>query len=328
MITPEEIEAFARNPDNHDAFAGILTKVLPDYTRFKWGAPAAYKRHFIEWQKAGFTIYPNHYYSPVPDLTRLSETQLRRRSGMKGITLDTPAMLRLADEFHRKYLAEYAVFGSTPPNSDGKFFFGNGVFERIDAEILHCMIRHFGPKRVIEIGSGYSSLVTAAACELNRAEGRPANFTLIEPYPNDLFLKTIPGISELLRQGVEECPLARFEELEAGDILFIDSTHVIRSGNDVEYEYFEIIPRLRPGVIIHIHDIFLPFRYPANWINKELIFWNEQYLVEAMLTHNPAYQVLWAGSHVHIEQPAHLAKAFPGYDPTKHLPGSLWLVRQ
>ena len=328
MITSGEIEEFARNPENQDAFAAVLAKVLPDYTRFLWGSPSAYKRHFLEWQRAGFSLYPNHYYSPIPDLARLSEEQVKRRTSMTGIKLDTPAMLQMADSFHHRFGAEYAVFGSTPRNQEGKFFFGNGVYERIDAEILHCMVRHFGPKRVIEIGSGYSTLITAAACELNRDAGRPATFSLIEPYPNDLFLKTIPGVSQLHRNGVEECPLWFFEELEAGDILFIDSSHVIRSGNDVEYIYFEIIPRLRPGVILHIHDIFLPFRYPANWIQKEHIFWNEQYLVEAMLTHNSSYQVLWAGSYLHTEHPEHLAKAFPGYDPKRNLPGSIWIERQ
>ena len=328
MTSPEEIEAYARNPANQDEFAEILAKVLPDFTRFLWGQPAAYKRHFLRWQQAGFSIYPNHYYSPIPDLSRLTGEQLGRRTSMKGIALDTVAMLKLADSFFARFGAEYAVFGQTPPNQEGRFFLGNGVFERIDAEVLHCMIRHFSPKRMIEIGSGYSSLITAAACERNRAEGRPAQFTLIEPYPNDLFLKTIPGVSHLHRKRVEDCPLAMFEELEAGDILFIDSSHVIRSGNDVEYEYFEIIPRLRPGVVIHIHDVFLPFRYPANWINQEFIFWNEQYLVEALLMHNPSYRVIWAGCHVHTEHPEHLVKTFPGYDPNRYLPGSIWIVRQ
>lgn len=328
MTTPEEIEAFARNPENHEAFAALLTKVLPAYTKFIWGSPVVYKRHFLEWQQAGFSLYPNHYYSPIPDLTRLTDEQLGRRTSMPGIKFDSAAMLRLADAFHQKYAAEYAVFGATPPNHEGKFFFSNGVYERVDAEILHCMIRHFGPRRFIEIGSGYSSLVTAAACERNRAEGRAADLTLIEPYPNDIFLQTIPGVSRLLRTGVEECPLRMFEELEAGDILFIDSSHVIRSGNDVEFEYFEILPRLRPGVIVHIHDIFLPFRYPANWIKHEHVFWNEQYLVEALLTHNPSYQVLWAGCYLHTEHPGHLMKAFPGYDPKRNQPGSIWIVRR
>ena len=247
---------------------------------------------------------------------------------MAGIDFDTSAMLCLADSFHERYASEYSVFGKTIHNEDAQFFFGNGVYERIDAEVLHCMIRSYRPKRVIEIGSGFSSLITAAACELNRAEGHPVEFSLIEPYPNDFIRPTIPGIFQLHRMGVEECPIQMFEELEEGDILFIDSTHVIRSGNDVEYEYFEIIPRLKPGVIIHIHDIFLPFRYPESWIREEHIFWNEQYLVEAMLMHNSSFKVLWAGCHMHTEHPQRLAEAFPGYDPKRVMPGSLWLKRQ
>jgi len=328
MITPEEIENFARDPANHDAFAGVLTRVLPAYTRFLWGQPAAYKRHFLQWQEAGFTLYPNHYYSPVPDLTRLPADCFSRRAGMAGITVDLPAMLRLAASFQDRFGREYAEFSRTAPNGEGRFYFKNGVFERVDAEVLHSMVRHHRPRRIIEIGSGFSSLITAAACELNRQEGAPADFTLIEPYPNDLFLRTIPGVSRLLRQGVEECPLTMFEELSAGDILFIDSSHVIRAGNDVEYEYFEILPRLRPGVLIHVHDIFLPYRYPESWVRKELIFWNEQYLVEALLTHNRAFEVLWAGSCLHADHPDRLAALFPGYSPAHSLPGSFWMVRR
>ena len=322
------IEAFALDPENHEAFARILARVLPEYTRFEWGKPAPYKKHFRLLQKAGVTVYPNHFYSPVPDLSRLDPKRKRPRAGMVGIHLDAPAMLRLARSFSRKYGAEYAEFSQTTPNRDGRFYFGNGVYERIDAEVLHCMVRHHRPKRIIEIGSGFSSLITATACEQNRTEGSPCDFTLIEPYPNDLFQGEIPGLTRLLRYNVEECPLALFEDLEAGDILFIDSTHVIRSGNDVEYEYFEIIPRLKPGVLIHIHDIFLPYRYPESWLQQELVFWNEQYLVEAMLTHNRAYRVLWAGAYMHALHPAALAAAFPGYDPAKNLPGSLWLIRR
>lgn len=327
-ITPQQIEEFARQPENLEAFALILEKVIPGYTRFAWGQPVAYKKFFTRWQQAGFTLYPNHYYSPIPDLTRLTREQSTRRTCMAGIDFDTSAMLCLADSFHERYASEYSVFGKTIHNEDAQFFFGNGVYERIDAEVLHCMIRSYRPKRVIEIGSGFSSLITAAACELNRAEGHPVEFSLIEPYPNDFIRPTIPGIFQLHRMGVEECPIQMFEELEEGDILFIDSTHVIRSGNDVEYEYFEIIPRLKPGVIIHIHDIFLPFRYPESWIREEHIFWNEQYLVEAMLMHNSSFKVLWAGCHMHTEHPQRLAEAFPGYDPKRVMPGSLWLKRQ
>lgn len=328
LITPQQIEDFAREPDNVEAFASILEKVLPDYTRFMWGKPVAYKKYFVRWQQAGFTLYPNHYYSPVPDLTRLTPEQTSRRTCMAGIEFDTSEMLRLAESFHSRFVSEYEQFSTALPNKENRFHYGNGVYERIDAEILHCMIRNFRPKRVIEIGSGFSSLITASACQLNKAEGYPVEFSLVEPFPNDFIRVTIPGISHLHCMGVEDCPIQMFEELEAGDILFIDSSHVIRSGNDVEYEYFEIIPRLKPGVIIHIHDIFLPFRYPENWIREEHIFWNEQYLVEAMLMHNPSFKVLWAGCHMHTEHPEKLAELFPGYDPKLMLPGSLWMKRQ
>ncbi len=87
------------------------------------GTPAAYKRHFLEWQKAGFSIYPNHYYSPIPDLTRLTDEKLRERTSMPGITFDVPAMLRLADLFQQKYGAEYAEFGTTPPDHEGRVLF-------------------------------------------------------------------------------------------------------------------------------------------------------------------------------------------------------------
>jgi hypothetical protein len=328
MVTPEQIVEFARQPENEEVFAAVLEKVLPSYTRFLWGRPSAYKRFFLRWQQAGFSLYPNHYYSPIPDLTKLTPDQLTRRTSMAGIELDAPAMIGLVESFHERFVSEYIAFRNELPNEEGRFFLGNGVFESVDAETLHCMIRHLRPKRVIEIGCGYSSLITAAACELNRAEGHLPEFSLIEPYPNDLFIRTIPGVSRILRMGVEECPLQMFEELEAGDVLFIDSTHVIRSGNDVEFEYFEIIPRLKRGVVIHIHDIFLPFRYPESWIRQECIFWNEQYLVEAMLMHNQSFKVLWAGCYMNTEHPECLAKAFPGYDPTKAMPGSIWLVRQ
>ena len=330
MITPEDIESFAHKPENHDAFAACLAKILPHYTIFHWGGPpATYKRHFMEWQKGEFSIYPNHYYSPIPDLTKLSDQDIERRSNMKGIKFDTAAMLKLVETFRKKYAAEYAVFNDAPKDeSKKKFFFGNSAFGRVDAEILHCMVRHFAPKRFIEIGSGNSSMITAAACELNRAEGRRTVFSLVEPYPNDLFFGAVPGIARLNEKDIRECPLRMFEELEAGDMLFIDSSHVIRCGNDVEYIYFEIIPRLRPGVMIHIHDIFLPRRYPIHWLKEEFIFWNEQYLVEAMLIHNPSYKVLWAGCHVHLQHAGKLKKAFPGYDPNVNCPGSLWIVRQ
>ncbi len=327
MPTVQEIETFALDPANHDAFAEALTRILPTYTRFGWGQASVYKRHFLRWQQAGFSVYPNHYYSPIPDLPRLSSARATAPVNLLGLHLNDARMLGLLARFVEQYSAEYALLGRTQPGKDDRFFFGNGAFEHVDAETLHCMVRHLRPSRIVEIGGGYSTLVTAAACELNRAEGHPVEFTVIEPFPNELFAAPMLGLSQLVKQGVEECPLTLFESLAHGDILFIDSSHVIRPGNDVEYEFCEIIPRLRPGVVIHLHDIFLPLRYPEDWLRKELIFWNEQYLLAALLTHNPSFEVLWAGCHLHLAHPQKLAEAFPGYDPGRCLPGSFWFRR-
>jgi hypothetical protein len=127
---------------------------------------------------------------------------------------------------------------------------------------------------------------------------------------------------------VQEVAMAEFEALNAGDILFIDSTHVARTGSDVVHEYLEILPRLRPGVLVHIHDIFLPFEYPRDWIMEARFFWNEQYLLQALLAHSRAFEVIWPGYLMHRERPEVLAGAFPAYDAARHRPSSWWMVRR
>ena len=325
MNTEDNIEQFARSKQTQERFAEVLARVLPEWTRLVWGKPSVCKTFFRRWQAAGFNITPNHYYSPIPDLNTLKQSDLERKSNLIGINLDEPGQLALLDCFAQRYQSEYVAFNAERSNLDGKFFFGNGTFEHVDAEVLYAMIRHFKPKRMIEIGSGWSTLVSAAACWKNQLDQNPCRFTAIEPYPSDLFQKPISGLTELIKLKLEDVPLSVFTELGHNDILFIDSTHVIKCGNDVEREYFEILPRLKPGVIVHVHDIFLPLRYPANWLTQEMIFWNEQYLLEALLMYSTGFQVLWAGCHMHLQYPGRLAAAFPGYVPEKALPGSFWM---
>jgi len=112
------------------------------------------------------------------------------------------------------------------------------------------------------------------------------------------------------------------------DILFIDSSHVLKIGSDVQYEYLEILPRLAPGVLVHLHDIFLPMEYPKNWILTDHYFWNEQYLLQAFLIHNVAMKVLWAGSYMHLQYPAILEQTFSSYNRGKRWPGSFWMQLQ
>jgi len=181
---------------------------------------------------------------------------------------------------------------------------------------------------MIEVGSGYSTLLSLEALENNAKEGHPCRFTAIEPYPAD-FLRDpgLPGDVELLEQPLQKAPLELFTNLKSGDILFIDSSHVCKAGSDVRYMFSSILPALAPGVIIHIHDIFLPAEYPKCWIKDWHRFWNEQYLLQAFLSFNSAFEVLWAGSYMHHYHSDKLQEAFDSYDPARSGPASFWIRR-
>lgn len=154
---------------------------------------------------------------------------------------------------------------------------------------------------MIEVGSGFSSLLSA---DVNhRFLGDAMDFTCIEPYPRDFLKKPIPGLSRVLQNKVESLPLDLFGELDDGDILFIDSSHCSKTGSDVNYLYFQVLPRLRPGVLIHIHDIFFPYDYPKQWSIDENRSWNEQYVLQAMLVHSYAFRVVFGSAYAHYVFP-------------------------
>ena len=123
-------------------------------------------------------------------------------------------------------------------------------------------------------------------------------------------------------------PLERFCALEANDIVFIDSSHVVKIGSDVVYEFLELLPRLKAGVMVHFHDIFLPAEYPKSWVLEDRRFWNEQYLLQAFLAFNSAFEVMMAGSFLHLSHSEKLKAAFASYDPANVWPGSFWMRRK
>jgi hypothetical protein len=168
--------------------------------------------------------------------------------------------------------------------------------------------------------------VSAAAASRNAAEGRPCVITAIEPFPGERLRRGVDGV-ELRRTELQDVPLELFTSLQAGDILFIDSTHVLRIGSDVQYEFLEILPRLAKGVVVHVHDVFLPAEYPREWVLKERRFWTEQYLLQAFLAFNDTFRVLFAGHFMHLRHSREFAAAVPNYDPARHGPGSFWMRR-
>jgi hypothetical protein len=203
----------------------------------------------------------------------------------------------------------------------------NGTFGLGDSETLYNMIRHFKPARVIEIGSGQSTLMARRAIQRNVTDdsGYRCRHVCIEPYEQP-WLERI-GV-ELIREKVEAIDPALFNELEANDILFIDSSHVIRPQGDVLYEYLYLIQIIPPGCLVHIHDIFTPRDYRADWVLEERRLWNEQYLLEAFLSFNREFEVLWAMNWLWHRHPEKLQEACPVlYHGGKREPASFWIRR-
>jgi hypothetical protein len=156
------------------------------------------------------------------------------------------------------------------------------------------MIRHFEPRLIIEVGSGFSSLVAAEAI----AKNKNSALICIEPFPLDFLRQGFRGLHSLIEKKVEDIGLEFFSQLESGDILFIDSSHTVKIGGDVNYLFLEVLPRLKPGVIVHVHDIFLPFDYRRDWVVDELRFWTEQYLLQSFLSFNSEFEVLIANAYL------------------------------
>jgi len=287
------------------------------------------KKSFRLWEGLGFYIVPNHYYWPIPDVRCFNEQFWDKPSELVGIEMNEQAQIALLSRFQESFKQEYDLFPTNKSKQPYDYFVNNGAFQSVDGEILYCIIRHFKPKRIIEIGSGNSTYLSALAIQENKNQDPDYNceFIAIEPYPNKVLLNGIPNLSKLIREPLQNVPLSVFERLEDNDILFIDSSHVLKIGSDVQYEYNEILPRLNKGVIIHVHDIFLPFAYPKEWVYQEHRFWTEQYLLQAFLTYNNAFNIIWAGHNMHRNHPQLLQKAFKTYNPEKTRSASFWMKK-
>ena len=243
------------------------------------------------------TAFPaGHYYSPIVNPETVKDYVSRQRT-LSYSTL--PGIQLTIDEMHSFWLAhsnDVAETRFSDVKSDHRrFHYINGSYPFGDAIMLRLMLLHFRPKRVIEIGSGYTT-----ACMLDSFEEFDTydfSITCIEPYPERLISLMREDDWQrvrLLRQPVQNVDVELFDSLEAGDILFIDSTHVVKTGSDVHFELFEILPRLQSGVIIHFHDVPFPFEYPDEWIFTQNLSWNEAYFLRAFLMYNTKFRiVMW-----------------------------------
>ncbi len=281
-------------------------------------------------KRVGYYIRPIHFYSPVPEEKDINMNYFDTTLSLKGIEVNEEKQIQLLKIFSENFKAEYNNLPKRPDECEkGEYYIFNNVFESVDGEILYCMVRHFKPGRIIEIGGGFSTKLFIKSIIKNMSEDEKykCKFTTIEPYPSKELLSLKYAFFELKREKVQNIPLSLFSELRENDILFIDSSHVLKIGGDVLYEYLEILPSLNKGVIIHIHDIFLPFHYPYEWIIKKRLFWNEEYLLASFLSFNNFFEILWMGYYMHKKHSKILSEAFNSYNPHRVKPGSFWMIK-
>jgi hypothetical protein len=272
---------------------------------------------------------PGHFYSPIVDPATLREKEEEIWGENKtclGIDFNDANHVRILTEVFPGFMGSYTYADDLPETQDlTRYFTNNSQFGWLDSRTLLVLLQELRPKRIVEIGSGFSSLLTADVN--NRLLQNSVKFSCIEPYPREFLLKPLPGLHEVLVQKVEDLPISYFAELAAGDVLFIDSSHVSKTGSDVNYLVFEILPRLQPGVKIHIHDIFLPYEYPQDWVLDLNRSWNEQYLVRALLMYSTAFKVYFGCSYAFRKFPHLVASALGVRQDEAYGGSSLWLER-
>ena len=272
-------------------------------------------------------VPPGHFYSPIPDFEQVRCDaprifgQAPRR--LPGIELNEQAQLDLLKQFI-PYYRELPFRAEAQPGL--RYYFDNPAYSWSDAILLHCMIRHLHPKRIIEVGSGYSSCMMLDTREL--FFDAQIDTTFIEPYPELLLSLLKPGDREaitVIPTRLQDVDPGVFEALQARDILFIDSTHVSRIDSDVNYLLFTILPRLAPGVRVHFHDIFYPFEYPEEWVNEGRA-WNEAYILKAFLQYNSRFHVELMNTYMELYHEDFFRKNLPLC--LNNTGGSIWLCKE
>jgi hypothetical protein len=252
---------------------------------------------FLFWRKHYRKLFqeapPGHFYSPLPDIAWVQSNA--EKLYPKKVTLSSDIDLR--DDSQKTLLGELVKYFPEfnfpkEPSDDFRYGHGNSMFGLGSGLILFSIIRHFRPKRIIEIGSGHTSALMLDTND--HFMGRQLEFTFIEPYPERLHSLLRPEDRTrctIFEKPAQDVPASYFEQLQENDILFVDSSHVTKIGSDVNYIFFDILPKLKPGVIIHFHDVYWPFEYPLAWI-KQGRTWNEAYVLRAFLQYNNHFEIL------------------------------------
>ncbi|MDE2084357.1 MAG: class I SAM-dependent methyltransferase [Xanthomonadaceae bacterium] len=268
-----------------------------------------------------------HFYSPVVDPAELNTERVWPHDPkILGIDFGDADHERILREIFPRWMPKYDYPERAEEHTPAtQFHSQNPAFSWLDARTYFVLLNEWKPRRLIEVGSGFSTLL-AADVNQRLLDGK-LDITCIEPYPRAFLRDGVPGVSRLLEEKVQNVALAEFAALQAGDILFIDSSHVAKTGSDVNYLYFEVLPRLASGVRVHIHDIFLPHDYPREWVLGENRSWNEQYLLRALLMHSSAFRVVFGCSYAFWRFPDLVQAALAHPRGHAFAGGSIWIER-
>ncbi len=278
----------------------------------------------------GYT--PGHYYSPIPDLDDIKKRRTQifdKTKEPKGINLRTKEQFALLSQF-KNYYSDMPYDFINADKTATRYHVNNIWYKYSDAIMLYSMLRHFKPTRIVEAGSGYSSAIMLDVNDLFLQS--KTSITFIDPYPDrllSLLNEDDKKQHQVIQKIVQEVDPGIFTQLESNDILFIDSSHISKAGSDLNYILFEILPLLKPGVIIHFHDIFYPFELPEQWVLERKWFWNENYILRAYLTDNDKYNIINFNTYLHTEYTEWFRQNMPACLLTDEAgTGGIWLCKK
>ena len=271
---------------------------------------------------ARYAVVPRDFNSPLPDIDRLNGSFWDTPRSMVGVDLAVDDAVAFLTEHLAPFIEEF----ERPADRPG-YTFASASYGIVDAEILYAIVRARKPNVLVEFGSGASSHFIQMAARRNARDGRSLNHRIYDPYPftaSPLGPVEGPVVEAIRAEELDPAPV--IDLLGEGDVLFVDTSHTVKTGGDVDHICSEIIPRLAPGVLVHIHDVFLPYEYPRAWIVDARRLWAEQYLLHAFLAFNGSFRVRFPAMAVSRAAPDTLAELVPGFSLAAR-PGAFWFER-
>lgn len=308
------IEYMAVRREYDGLLAHVLAAVLPPFAYRQWGENSPYKKFFALFQRRGVSIVPLLDDSPIPNLAELDFDGMYQGLSRHGLNLDGPAQLAALRVDLVEQVPAITKFLSSTVADIGP----------VDVEVLATMFLVNRPKRIVQLSLSPLAIACSELVEINAKGGSPCEHVVFEPDERPELVEKLPPSTTIVKTRLSDSSIDLADTLEPGDMLILDQCKTVTVGNELFYLYNEVLPRLKQGVFVHLHPVFLPYHYPEAWLVSEFVFWNQQYVLAALLRYSMRFEVLYANYFLHREFPTELMDLFSGYSPEEHEPGSFW----